>query len=432
MNKYLILAILAVVLSIIFIVWFFWMKPQGSNTPMVIGGDTMDKANALLLEEKYEAASAIYQNFINSSDTEIKREALYGLGRASYQLRDYDKAIYYFETALELKEGTSGSKNSTLSGVYVYLSYIYTERGEYDRAIATLKRSMENNLLDLKDSYVGSSTYSLIGSNYVLSGDIDMARVYFEKSLKQTSITDEDIKWQIKAVSLGGLAECAYLSGNREKALEYLKEATALGGESDKHKREVYVDLSTVYLMLGQYNNVLDSNFSKKLLSFGNLEFKVRVLYNLGIANMKNGKIKEAENYFYQSLSTVHGIKPTSRMGLYVFNFYASLNHFSIAKVHSANENLDGAITELNKAIDLLNPSVASGFRERVDADYLSIASRLELIKILEKKGNKDLVAQEKSNLATFVAQLSLKEKNALQNKQIGYYIDEDISASIK
>lgn len=140
-----------------------------------------------------------YEGILNSNNEE-KDVVLNNLGLIYYQVRKYDKALFYFIKSAELEPRNYSN--------YLYLSYLYYNTEKYKEVIKTVDKSLvvdENNSL----SY-------LVGIKASLKlNDLDKAKEYYT-----------DLTTKSKVSQFSRLAQAIYYLGTKDesKAKVILKE----------------------------------------------------------------------------------------------------------------------------------------------------------------------------------------------------------------
>lgn len=125
-------------------------------------------------KERYQVALGKFENIVKKyKGTSSALRALFYLGDCYYRLRDYDKAIDYYEQFIN-----KSSKDDFLRCfAYEGLGYCYEEKGEYEQALKHFKKSMEetdgNNIKELE--------YLNLARNYEALSDNASALQFYKK-----------------------------------------------------------------------------------------------------------------------------------------------------------------------------------------------------------------------------------------------------------
>ena len=119
--------------------------------------NVMNSAVAAEGEEQYAKALGFYQEAYDLDNASF--EAIYGLGRMYYKVKEYDKAIEYLTQALEL--------DVTNKKIYTYLLDSYTAIGDTDSIYALQSKAPNEEILKLFDDYVVQPPeFSELGGDY--------------------------------------------------------------------------------------------------------------------------------------------------------------------------------------------------------------------------------------------------------------------------
>ena len=97
-----------------------------------------------------------------------KIQSLFEKGNTYYYKGNYDKAIEYYEKAIELKSDDE---------VYYNMGYVYCNKGNYDKAIECYEKAIE-----LKPDK--NEAYNNMGNTYYYKGNYDKAIEYYEKAIE--------------------------------------------------------------------------------------------------------------------------------------------------------------------------------------------------------------------------------------------------------
>ena len=135
-------------------------------------GEALEYQN--LYEEAIPAYRKAYDYTLLSGDSVTLSMPLRDMAAVFQQMNRPDSALYYYEKARVISSKTN---HRIFLGILEEMSELYMEMGEYDKALAYLRYS-------LNDPYERdhTPTYYLLGKLYLLTGRLDSAFYYTKKS----------------------------------------------------------------------------------------------------------------------------------------------------------------------------------------------------------------------------------------------------------
>ncbi len=254
---------------------------------------------------QYEKAISFYEQVLAIS-REFKlraREghALGGLAEACYKLRRYEKAIEYSEQALAIKREVKdrAGEGDTLNNLGV--AYNTLRRSQkaieyYEQALA-IKR-------ELKDRAGEGGTLHDVGHAFIGVSRSEEAIVSFEQAV---AIFREVKNRSGEASSLDGLGMVHISLSRYEKVIEYYEQALAIKREMKDRAGEgtTLTNLGVAYGAMGRYEKVIE--YAEQALAI-HRETKGRVyegrtLFGLGSTYSALGRIEKAIEYLEQALA---------------------------------------------------------------------------------------------------------------------------------
>lgn len=276
--------------------------------------------------------------------------SLYIIGTAYFDLKDYDKAAWYFQKVIQASPARAGE-------IYDLsmrdLAVCNGRMGKYDEAESTLKTI---------ESSKGTADPTV---SYILA-DLNYARKDYEESARYYSLAlkgdPANVRYKLSAARLySHLSAAAASSREKEqdlkKAVEILKE----GEEVDPYNIQVLTDYAKYNFDLGELYKTTGYSagagyYQQALVTFNKLKdlgIKTANNYlNIAIVQDKLGSYSEAENAFQQALSVDAGDSHTN----FVYGLY-NLNRRDYAR---ANIYLQRTV-DLNK-----NPEEVTYARDKI------------------------------------------------------------------
>ena len=170
-------------------------------------GEALEYQN--LYEEAIPAYRKAYDYTLLSGDSVTLSMPLRDMAAVFQQMNRPDSALYYYEKARVISSKTN---HRIFLGILEEMSELYMEMGEYDKALAYLRYSL--NYPYERDH---TPTYYLLGKLYLLTGRLDSAFYYTKKSnTKEIFYKEIDV--------YRNLAKIEELRGHYPEALAYWRE----------------------------------------------------------------------------------------------------------------------------------------------------------------------------------------------------------------
>lgn len=191
------------------------------------------------------------------------------LGRLYILAKELDQAEAAFKAALQNDPGSEEALTN--------LAYLYTEQGNYARAVQTLEAVPEAERT--------GKIFAALGFSYEQQKDYAKAVAAYRKAVEQDS---DNLDWQ------RGLAQNLFNDGQLKEALEQYK---ALA-EADPQDATTLVRIAEIQRRDGQFDEALDSLKKADALVANSLE----VHYNMALVYQAQGKFDEAVRVYTQLL----------------------------------------------------------------------------------------------------------------------------------
>ncbi|CAF0878258.1 unnamed protein product [Adineta steineri] len=235
------------------------------------GGNTAAQrlGKLLLIVGQCNKAEEFYNLLLEETSDESEKALYYAsLGYIKNDKGDYEKAIWYYEHALQMQQKTPASNPSDVATAYNGIASAYENMGEYLIALSYYEKTLEiyETTFSLNHPYL-PGLYNNIGGVYDKMGKDSKALLFLEKALKI---------WQIAlplnhpnlAASYNNIG-CVYdrmeeyskALSSHEKAFE-IRERTLPSNHPDMAIS--YNDFGSVYNHMGQYSKAL--SFYEKAL----------------------------------------------------------------------------------------------------------------------------------------------------------------------
>jgi len=232
---------------------------------------------------------------------DVKRE----LGNIHYYKKDFDSAISYYQSAVQVFETLSNNGDSLLvlqykksmSDVIVNLSLVYTNKGNYDKALEQYLRALK--IYESLNNVKGAASCNLgVGTLLYYQADYPKAIVYFNQAYNLYQKANDK---SAVANVLNALGSVYYVTNDFVKAIDHFKKSLDVKVEM-KDKTGIssaYSNLASVYMNTGEYDLAIDY-YNKGL----NIDKELGDLYGVAINEANIARL-----YFEMSKVDITGSK---------------------------------------------------------------------------------------------------------------------------
>ncbi len=190
---------------------------------------------------------------------------LHDLGDAYYFQEQYDKAIQFYERALEIKEKTLGKDHPDVATTLRSLGLVYKAQERYDKSIEYFKRVLEVLEIsekDLGNHYLVGFTLFYLRSAYDAQGSVYKAQKQYDKAIKcfkrELEINEKRKDFSFVVFSLNKLGKVYYAQKQYDKAIKYFERALARASSFNfSLVADSLNNLGKVYQAQEQYNKAI-------------------------------------------------------------------------------------------------------------------------------------------------------------------------------
>jgi tetratricopeptide (TPR) repeat protein len=383
------------VLVIAAVVWFGFLRPDGSNQEelKVAAGGPKDKGSSTPAPPKTNApvippnpqpavtnAPVIPPNSqpvvtnapaspVNPGGNAKPRppSPTFLAAHKAYQAGKYQEAIKLFETELAAEKEKPKSDELSVGNIHGWLGNSYYLAGLLDKALEYHQKSLAIRLKQLGPNHPDVATsYNNIGLVHGNKGDYDKALEYHQKSLaiqlKQLGPDHLHV-----ATSYGNIGLVHYKKGDYDKALEYYQKSLAIFlktlGPDHPNVATSYNSIGLVHDNKGDYDQALEYNqkaLAILLKTLGPDHPNVATSYNsIGLVHDNKGDYDQALEYHQKALAIL-----LKTLGPDHPNVATSYNHIGL--VH-------GNKAEYDKALEYHQKSLAIQLKQ-LGPDHPSVA----------------------------------------------------------
>jgi len=237
-------------------------------------------------------------------------ESIFQQAEMYFESHNYQRAIEYYSIYIQQNERNEKDKN--LAASYNNIGSIYSQQGEYKKALEYNFKALEIFKSIYGDNHpVTATSYSNLGDVSHKQGEYKKALEYHFKSLEIRKSVNGDNHPQTAAIynNIGGVYS---QQGEYKKALEYyfksLEIRKSVNGDNHPEIASCYNNIGVVYRSQEEYEKTLEYYFKAlEILKsiYGDNHPNTATSYNnIGVVYKHQGEYKKALEYSFKSLET--------------------------------------------------------------------------------------------------------------------------------
>ncbi len=259
---------------------------------------------------EYNRAIEFYQQALEISrkitDRTGEANSLMGLGNAYCSLGQYQQAIQFYQQQLDIC-GEIGDRNGEANSL-MGLGIAYKSIGQYQQAINFHQQSLEIDR-EIGDRNGEAASLNNLGEAYRNLGQFQQAIQFYQQSL---DIFKEIGDRNGEAASLNNLGSAYCSLGQYQQAIQFLQQSLEIKKEIGDRNGEAnsLMNLGNAYGSLGQYQQEI--NFLQQSLEIvreiGDRNGEANSLTNLGNAYCSVGQYQQAIQFYQESLEILREI----------------------------------------------------------------------------------------------------------------------------
>ncbi len=240
---------------------------------------------SFIAEERYSEGERYFEFILETDKTnQYKTKALYSLGLINERLKNYKKAVSYYDQLLAYY-----SDDELASLAQMRIGICYFQMGEYENALLELT---DPKISDLPESSLEESKFVLANIYYQLK-DFDKANDSYQNLLQSGSFSGESRKLKY------GLAWTKFHKKEYSEAFKIFDELTTILTDSVAPFALFWSGECKRYDGL---NSEALEIFKKFIDLYPNHKFLPRVKLNVGIIYYEEGDMPRAERYLMMSM----------------------------------------------------------------------------------------------------------------------------------
>ncbi|CAF1462350.1 unnamed protein product [Adineta steineri] len=345
------------------------------------GGTGWQRLGQLLLKiGQFNEAEELYNVLLEqTSDESVKQHYYNQLGCVKNHQGDYQKAIWYYEKALEIEQKTLPSNHPHLATSYNNIGSVYKNMGEYSKALSFYEQALEIQEKTLPSNHPDlANSYNNIACVFDDMGEYSKALSYYEKALEIWQKTLPSNHPDL-ANSYNNIGNVYHNMGEYSKALSYYEKGLKI---RQKTLPSNHPELATSYNNIGSvYHNM--GEYPKALSSHGKaLEIRQKTLppnhpslatsyNNIGSVYKNMGEYSKALSFYEQALEIRQKALPSNHPGL-------AISYWCMGSVHENMKDHSKALSYLERALDI--------FQRALPPTHPRIKSVKNDIEIVKKK----------------------------------------------
>ncbi|WP_271252573.1 tetratricopeptide repeat protein [Pseudanabaena sp. Chao 1811] len=276
----------------------------------------------------YREQIGLYQDLLGKVSPEQDLVCLNGLGRAFYNLSDFDKSWGYYQQQLQLSRQVNNRK--TEAQAIGGLGDIQHMRQNYSEAIALFQQQLDiaRKIGDRKQEGYALTSLGCALYNFGLTRNKQNYHQnglnYLQESL---GIAQELQDPEMESFCLTNVRRAYFDRGQYDQVLIFIQQQLDICDKTNDKRGRYFAleDLGQCYSMLRKYDQALC--YAKEALSivreFGDKFYESCTLNNLGVIYCyKLHRYQEALSYFEKSLEILQKTDSQERIALIVVNIF--------------------------------------------------------------------------------------------------------------
>ncbi|CAF1214890.1 unnamed protein product [Adineta steineri] len=331
-----------------------------------IGWERLGKL--LLTIGQFDKAEELYHVLLERTSDEGEKQHYYNqLGSVKHDQGDYEKAIWYHQQGLEIKQKTLPSNHPKLATSYNNIGLVYNNMGEYSKALTFYEQGLEIVQKTLPSNQPDLATlYNNIGTVYTKMGKYSKALSYLEKALEidRNSLPSNHPLLANSYSSIGSvynsMKEYSKALTFHEKTFEILQKALP---SNHPNLAGTYNNIGLVYNNMGEYSKAHSSHekaleIYQKTLPLNHPHLATSYS-NIGLVYYDTKDYSKALTFYEKAFEILQKTLPSNHPDLAtIYNNIAKV-YYNVKDYSKALSYLERALNIRQRALPPTHPNIA-------------------------------------------------------------------------
>ncbi|CAF1166040.1 unnamed protein product [Adineta steineri] len=312
-------------------------------------------SNLLLQIGQFDKAKELYNVLLEQTSYEGEKAPYYNqLGGVHMNQGDYEKAIWYYEQALQIFQKYLPSNHPDLATSYNNIGLVYKNMGDYSKALSFYEKALEIQQKTLPSDHPSLAiSYNNIGNVYNIMGDYSKALSFYEKALEiqQKTLPSNHPHLATSYINIGLIYS---KMTQYSKALSFFEKALEIQQKSLPSNHPLlatsYNNIGGMYNKMGERSKALLShekalNIRKKTLPSNHPDL-AQSYNNIGGMYHSMGEYSEALSFYEKAFEIQQKTLPSNHPSLAI-SYYNTGFAYQDMKGHSK------ALSYFERALDI-------------------------------------------------------------------------------
>ncbi|CAF1374232.1 unnamed protein product [Adineta steineri] len=364
-------------------------------------GTGWERLGSLLLKiGQYKNAEELYNVLLEHTSDEGDNGHFYAcLGDVKHQQGDHEKAIWYYEKALEIQPETLLSNHPSVAISYSDIGLVYDNMGEYSKALSYHEKALKIREKTLPTNHLDfAQSYNNIGSAYDNMGEYSKALLCYENALEieQKTLPSNHPDLATLYNNIGSvynsMGEYSKAFSSHEKALE-IREKTLSSNHPDL--AQSYSNIGNVHQSMGEHSKAL-SLYEKALEIYyktlsSNHPDLAQSYNNIGNVHQSMREYSEALSFYEKALEIREKTLSSNHPSLAVLYNNIGLVYSNMRVYSKALSYHEKALGIREKTLSSNHPSLAISYNNiglvygNMGDNSKALSSNEKALKIREK-----------------------------------------------
>lgn len=323
-------------------------------------------------------------------------QALSELGRTYAECAEWDSARYYFECSLENAELIKDAQTEAMA--VGELSVLFRLEGDFENALEYKKRELDIELSHGHLKYLPQTEYG-IGATFYEMGELDSAKIYFERSLRTSNLYT--VRGAYKSLYLISSAQGFYREAIEYNKCFHLYNDSILNMENAKVTAEIQTKYDNEKLENERKDLLLGNDKLQRYLLWGGILFVVFIgfvafLYQRKLW-LKERLMRKTQEDVQMYLSKLHENEVAIQYNQELIQTYSNELEEKGQLEYLVNEQMDqiNQLRNKNEALQMQK----SDFQEKIDEYIQSLEEKNEGVLLIDELSSQNLNLKNRVSL---------------------------------